>query len=138
MAGETIVRFNNVTFGYEGGRTLLDEVDFNVRTGTKITIMGQNGAGKSTIFKLITGVFKAKYGTINADKNLSIGQAFQVMPQEDRGLTIQAFMRKYSTDDSYNIDAKIGEILRAVSLVAPLDRIVSSFSGGQQARLLLA
>ena len=138
MAGETIVRFNNVTFGYEGGRTLLDEVDFNVRTGTKITIMGQNGAGKSTIFKLITGVFKPKYGTINADKNLSIGQAFQVMPQEDRGLAIQAFMRKYSTDDSYNIDAKIGEILRAVSLVAPLDRIVSSFSGGQQARLLLA
>ena len=137
MAGETIVRFNNVTFGYEGARTLLDETDFNVRTGTKITIMGQNGAGKSTIFKLITGALKPKYGTINADKGLTIGQAFQVMPREDRDLTVQAFMRKYCPDDSYNIDAKIGEILRAVALKAPLDRIVSSFSGGQQARLLL-
>jgi ATP-binding cassette subfamily F protein 3 len=138
MAGETLVRFNNVTYGYEGGRTLLDEADFNVRSGTKITIMGQNGAGKSTIFKLITGVIKAKYGVINSDKNLTIGQAFQVMLMEDRGLTVQAFMRKYCPDDSYNIDAKIGEILRAVNLAAPLDRIVSSFSGGQQARILLA
>lgn len=37
---------------------LLDETSFSVREGSKITLMGQNGAGKSTIFKMITGEYK--------------------------------------------------------------------------------
>lgn len=39
MANETIVRFNNVSFKFESGRVILDEVDFSVRKGSKITIM---------------------------------------------------------------------------------------------------
>ena len=60
------------------------------------------------------------------------------MPLEDKDLTIQAYFRKYSRSDAHNIDRDIAKILEVVNLVAPLDRIVKSFSGGQQARLLLA
>ena len=137
-SNETVVRFNNVSFKFDNGRIILDEVDFSIRKGSKITIMGQNGAGKSTIFKMITGELKNKYGVINVDKNLSIATAFQSMPQADRDLDLRAYFRKYANDDSYNIDVKINEALATVNLKAPLDRIVRSFSGGQQARLLLA
>jgi ATP-binding cassette subfamily F protein 3 len=138
MSNETVVRFNNVSFKFESGRIILDEVDFSIRKGTKITIMGQNGAGKSTIFKMITGELKNKYGTINVDRDATIGIAFQSMPAADRDLDLRSYFRKYANDDSYNIDAKIANTLETVNLKAPLDRIVRSFSGWQQARLLLA
>jgi ATPase subunit of ABC transporter with duplicated ATPase domains len=61
-----------------------------------------------------------------------------VLP-EDKGLSVQEFFRKYFPDDSvFNIDKQIGEILQVVNLKAPLDKKISLFSGGQQARLLLA
>lgn len=138
MSNETIIRFSNVSFKFEGGRIILDEADFSIRKGSKITIMGQNGAGKSTIFKMITGEIKNKYGTISIDKDATIGIAFQSMPLEDRTLDLRSYFRKYANDDAFNIDVKIQNILETVNLKVPLDRIVGSFSGGQQARLLLA
>ena len=53
MSDKVILRFNKVSFEY-GKKVVLEEADFSVRQGTKITLMGQNGAGKSTIFRLIT------------------------------------------------------------------------------------
>jgi ABC-type bacteriocin/lantibiotic exporter with double-glycine peptidase domain len=53
-ANRAILRFDNATFDYnDGEKVILDEASFSIRENTKITIMGQNGAGKSTIFKLI-------------------------------------------------------------------------------------
>ncbi|MDD2566269.1 MAG: ATP-binding cassette domain-containing protein, partial [Candidatus Gracilibacteria bacterium] len=136
---ETVIKFDNVCFDFVFTKPILDDVIFNVRKGSKITIMGQNGAGKSTIFKLITGELKPKRGNIHIDKEATIATAFQVMPAEDKELTISAYFNKYFLDKTvYNIDRKIAEVLEVVNLNAPLDRIVKSFSGGQQARLLLA
>ncbi|MDD2515764.1 MAG: ATP-binding cassette domain-containing protein [Candidatus Gracilibacteria bacterium] len=136
---ETVIRFEDVFFEYLPLKPILTDVSFSVRKGSKITIMGQNGAGKSTIFKMITGDLVPKKGKIHIDKDMTIATAFQVMQQEDKDLTIQAFFNKYYKDKTaYNIDKKIAEILEVVNLYAPLDRIVKSFSGGQQARLLLA
>lgn len=135
---ETIIRFDKVTFEF-GLKTILDEVSFSVREGMKMTIMGQNGAGKSTMFKMMMGQFKPKYGTISIDKKLHIAISHQVMLPEDKTLTVQAFFRKYFADDTiFNIDARIAEVLEVVNLKAPLDKIIDAFSGGQQARLLLA
>ena len=51
----TVIRFEDVSFEFGHNKPILDEVSFSVRRGTKITLMGQNGAGKSTIFGLILG-----------------------------------------------------------------------------------
>ena len=56
---DVIVRFNNVSFEY-GRKPILAEANFSVREGSKITLMGQNGAGKSTIFRMITGELKIR------------------------------------------------------------------------------
>lgn len=87
---------------------------------------------------MMTGAIKNKYGVINTEKGLTIATAFQTMPQEDRDLTVREFFRKYSSDTSFNMDVKINQSLDAVNFKTPLERIIKSFSGGQQARLLLS
>ncbi len=139
VVNETVISFKDVVFHYDFRKPILEEVSFNVRKGSKITIMGQNGAGKSTIFKLINKTLEKKSGVVNTGKDLTIATGYQVVLAEDKELTVRAFFRKYFNDDSvFNIDKQIGEILQVVNLKAPLEREIKSFSGGQQARLLLA
>ena len=52
---ETVLRFEEVSFDYGPNYPILNEADFSLRKGMKVALMGQNGAGKSTIFQLITG-----------------------------------------------------------------------------------
>ncbi len=138
-SNETVIKFESVTFEYVHPKIILDDVTFNVRAGKKITLMGQNGAGKSTIFQLINKDIEPKYGKVHTPDGATIATAFQVMPKEDKDLNVQDYFRKYSPDkDSHNIDREIAEVLRAVNLDAPLDKIIDKFSGWQQARLLLA
>lgn len=135
---ESILRFEKVRFGYSETKPLLDEVDFSVRRGTKTTVMGQNGAGKSTLFKLITGEIVPEDGNINVVSGISIAVSRQVIPREQLDLTVREFFERSFDRKVYDIDPKIDEILEVVHLEAPRDRIMRSFSGGQQARLLLA
>ena len=142
MLGEkTVVRFENVSFEYGHAKPILEEVNFSVREGSKITLMGQNGAGKSTIFGLITGATKPESGKINLTHGLTIASAKQVMPREDYELTIREFFQNCFERTVYDIDPRIDEALEVVNLKGHEkvhDRVISSFSGGQQARLLLA
>lgn len=56
-----VVSFDDVSFYYDYNKPILTETNFSVRKNAKITIMGQNGAGKSTIFKLILGKLKPTF-----------------------------------------------------------------------------
>lgn len=136
---ETVVSFKWVDFHYDFRKPILEDVTFNVRKWSKITIMGQNGAGKSTIFKLINGWLEQKTGLIHKWEEYTVATWYQVVLAEDKELTVLEFFRKYHGDESvFNIDKEIAEILNVVNLTAPLDKKVHAFSGGQQARLLLA
>jgi ATPase subunit of ABC transporter with duplicated ATPase domains len=136
--GESIIRFDKVSFDYGHNKPILEVVDFSVRRGMKMTIMGQNGAGKSTIFQLITGGLKAEAGTISLASGLTIAHSRQVIPRDQLEMTVQGFFQACFTEKIYDIDPRIDAVLEVVNLNAPHDRIVRSFSGGQQARLLLA
>ena len=111
MAGdETILKFSNVSFEWGTNKPILSEASFSVRRGFKITLMGQNGAGKSTIFQLITGESKPESGDININKDLTIATAKQVIPREDLELTIREFFEKCFKEKTYDIDKKIDTI----------------------------
>jgi len=137
MSNEVIVRFDKTSFEYDH-RTILEEASFGIRKNLKMALMGQNGAGKSTIFQLIASSLKPTSGKIHIQKGLSIATAFQVIPSKNMDLTIQEFFEKCFNEKVYNIDPKIDEVLKIVNLNAPHNKIIKSFSGGQQARLLLA
>ena len=51
--GDVILRFDEVNYGHNEKKLLLEEASFSVRENTKLTLMGQNGAGKSTMFRLM-------------------------------------------------------------------------------------
>lgn len=139
MANETVISFKWVEFNYDHRRPLIEDATFNIRNGAKITLMGQNWAGKSTIFKMIGGSLKPLSGIINIDPDATIATGYQVVLPEDKELSVQDFFRKYHHDATqFNIDKDIKEILGVVWLQAPFEKKISAFSGGQQARLLLA
>ena len=58
------VQFNDVTFGYEADHTVIVDKTFVVNRGEQVTLSGRTGAGKSTIFKLLLGLYKPQKGSI--------------------------------------------------------------------------
>src|SRR3989344_4131025 len=135
---ETIVKFNNVSFEWENNKTILNEANFSLRRNSKITLMGQNGAGKSTIFQLIMGDAKPDLGAVNIANNLTIATAKQVISRDDLNLTIKQFFSKCFSQKVYDIGPKIDNALKITNLNLSHDSIIKNLSGGQQARLLLA
>ena len=135
---ETILRFEGVSFTFGIKKPILDSASFTVRRGNKVTVMGQNGAGKSTIFSLITGENEPELGVINRVQNLSIALARQVIPRSQMTLTVREFFELAFPQKVYDIDPKIDTVLEVVNLAADKEKVISTFSGGQQARLLLA
>lgn len=138
MAEEVILRFDQVTFEYIHKKPVLDEASFSVRKGSKITLMGQNGAGKSTIFNLIKGTLKPKSGRISVASGATIGTARQMIAREDLALNVEAYFATAFDIVPGNLKSRISKVLDAVNFNIPLDRIVGELSGGQQSRLLLA
>ena len=136
--GDVIVRFDKVTFYYDENKTLLEEASFSVRENAKVTIMGQNGAGKSTIFKMITGDLKPVKGNVYLGQGATIAIASQVMKRENLEKTVEEYFAEAFSEKKYDLPKRIKDVLDVVRLVAPLDRKLNKFSGGQQARLLLA
>ncbi|MCI6693318.1 MAG: ABC transporter ATP-binding protein [Clostridium sp.] len=61
---EVLLELKNVKFGYEKNREILKGISFKVRKGEMLSIVGRNGAGKSTISKLICGFYKPTDGEI--------------------------------------------------------------------------
>jgi ATPase subunit of ABC transporter with duplicated ATPase domains len=148
---ETIARFDNVSFEWGVNKPILDGVSFTIRRGIKFALMGQNGAGKSTIFGLISGIYKPESGIINIVNGVSIASASQIIQRNELDLTVREFFAKCFKNKVYNLDPKIDDILEVVNPHTKFsvrvnlkgsekihDRLIRSFSGGQQARLLLA
>ncbi len=138
MSNETIINFTNVTFEYGFNKQILEEVNFTVRRGMKVALMGQNGAGKSTIFKLITGVLTPKFGAVSVKKDATVATAHQVITPEEREQTVEKFFDNILNEESHILQKKMSGALNAVQLDVESDKIIDKLSGGQQARLLLA
>lgn len=133
-----LITFRDVSFAYHHNKPILLGANFAVRRGAKKALMGQNGAGKSTIFGLITGKYRADEGDINILPRTKIAISRQVIPREELDLTVEEFFQKCFDEKVYDITPRIDAVLEVVNFSAPHDRIIRSFSGGQQARLLLA
>jgi len=83
------IRFGHVRFAYESGRPVLDEIDFVVRRGEKIAIVGETGSGKTTILNLIPRLYDVTEGAIEIDgkdvralKVVALRDLVSMVPQE--------------------------------------------------------
>lgn len=134
----TVLSFNNVSFEYAQKKPIIENASFSISEGSKVTIMGQNGSGKSTMLKLMQNSLLADDGKVNIAGDLRVAAAKQVLTPDDHKLTIREFFLKNAPHLERGIEGDIYKVLNTVELVAPLERPISTFSGGQKARLLLA
>ena len=81
-----MISINGLTVAY-GGYTLLDSIDFHISEKDKIGLVGKNGAGKSTIMKLICGLQSPTSGSIDKPNDLRIGYLPQIM-EHHKGRTV--------------------------------------------------
>lgn len=145
-----VLRFDEVSFHYDSNKPILKEASFSVRENAKITIMGQNGAGKSTIFKLILGATNTKEdvteemtlkpisGKVHIFNGASVGIGLQVMPKRFFEHTVLEYFKTAFSEKTYNLEKLIKNALEVVQFNTPLTKKIKDFSGGQLARLLLA
>lgn len=139
MSGENvIIRFDKVSFEYNVKKVILDEASFTVRRNSIVTIMGQNGAGKSTIFKLLLGKLKPQSGRIILENGATVGIAEQMIPQEKLHLSILDYFKSGNPNFKAGDEGNVARTLRVVNLEVALEKEVKELSGGQKARLLLA
>ena len=81
-----MISIDDVTVAY-GGFVLLDKINFHISESDKIGLVGKNGAGKSTILKLICGIQNPTSGQIDKPNHISIGYLPQIM-EHHRGRSV--------------------------------------------------
>ena len=62
---DVLVDFNNVTFAYDDDKNVVEDLSFSVKEGEQVTLSGRTGAGKSTIFKLLLGLYEPDEGSVS-------------------------------------------------------------------------
>jgi ATP-binding cassette subfamily F protein 3 len=150
-----------------GAKLVLQGTTFTLNPGEKASLVGRNGAGKSSLFSLLTGRLHADAGDVEIPPRWQVGEVAQHMPETDDGATdfvlegdlplqrAQAALRAAEAADDGNAMAEAHAALdeagafdaraRAQALLlglgfrtTQLDAPVNSFSGGWRMRLQLA
>ena len=109
------------TFGF---KKVLDGFDLELKTGERIALIGPNGSGKTTIFKMIIGEEKPNSGTISIRKDATLGMLSQMPQKYEKGTrvidVIQSSKRKL-----FEIEAKLREIEEKLTKVKDNDDMES-------------
>ena len=125
------VEFAHVTFGY-GERHVLKDFSMTVKQGEQVTLVGRTGAGKSTVFKLLLGLYQPEAGTVTIG-GVKVGD---ITDQERRtciGCVEQHFSRVPGTvlEQITLGDPQItGEMARAAAALAGIDAAIRALPEG--------
>lgn len=87
------IEINNIKKNY-GLKNVLDGVSFEVKTGERISLIGENGSGKSTIFKIINGDEKEDSGNVNIKKESTIGFLKQIYNKEKENIIVEDYLKR--------------------------------------------
>lgn len=88
LLAKTAIKFEGVSFNYKGGKEIFKNVDFEISSGDKVGIIGDNGVGKSTLVKLIIGKENCTSGIIRRAGSLKISNMEQDIYDLDGDKTI--------------------------------------------------
>lgn len=102
-----MISINSLTVAF-GGFTLLDDISFHLSDGEHIALAGKNGAGKSTILKIIAGVEQPTSGNIMSPGNISVGYLPQVMDYSKERSVIDETMTAFA--DMFAMNDRVEEI----------------------------
>ena len=131
-----IIRFENVSFSYDN-KKILDDVTFGLGMDSKVTLVGLNGSGKSTVIKLIINEIEPQSGFINIRDGVRIGYYNQHFDQQlpfDK--TPIEFLYNLLPVESENKNEMIRSYLGRINLESSAHtKLIGELSGGQKARV---
>ena len=127
------IAFSHVDFGYDE-KLVLKDFSLTVKEGEQITFVGRTGAGKSTVFKLLSGLYKPQSGKITIG-----GVDVSDIPDGKRRAYFGCVEQHFSCVPGTVLDqitledpAITEETARAAAKLAGIDEVISSFKGGYQ------
>lgn len=129
------VAVDHVTFGY-GGRMVLSDLSFTVKAGEQAMLIGRTGAGKSTVFKLLLGLYRPEKGTVTIG-GVDVSQITDRQRRSCIGCVEQHFARVPGTvlDQITLGDPRITrDMARKAARLAGLDAAICAFPDGYDTR----
>ena len=109
-----LIRFDAVSLRF-GAQPILREAEFSIEAGERGCLVGRNGAGKTSLLKLITGEIEPDSGEVNIPSTIGVSQLAQVLPREldqkvgefvaDGLRSIQALCREYRERAQQTLDS---------------------------------
>lgn len=142
------LRCENISVGYEDG-IVVSDVSFELNRGDYVCIVGENGAGKSSLLKGILGLAKIQGGKLEYGDGMSRADVGYLPQQKDyqknfpatvKEVVMSGFLNKMGLRPYYNRaeKAKAMEILSDFGMADYVRASFGSLSGGQKQRVLLA
>ena len=112
-----------------GANVVLDSINFSVNDKERIAIIGKNGGGKSTLMKILCGIYEVDDGRIVRQNNINI-QMLEQAPKFSENLSVKDVLRN-EAKEIYNAIAEYGEVLNELAsepddkdLLAYQDRLI--------------
>ncbi|HDM8044282.1 TPA: ABC transporter ATP-binding protein [Vibrio campbellii] len=149
---ETLLAVRNLTYSYDGEKNALEDVNFDVKRGEFVSVLGKNGSGKSTITKLVMGVIEPDQGSMilnGQDLNeLTIFERSQkvgvVMQNPNHMISHHmifdevAFGLRNRGVEEKQVEAKVLEVLELCGLSKYRHWPIEALSYGQKERVTIA
>ncbi|MEK5069237.1 ABC transporter ATP-binding protein [Sporosarcina sp. FSL K6-1508] len=138
-----MLSFDGVSFTYQSGNSILDNLSFNILPGEFISIIGVSGSGKSTIFRLVTGLDEPSNGTISLEGNPNTQRLGKVgyMPQQDLLLPWRTILENACLPlevaglDKKAAKEQVQPLLQEFGLGGTEDNYPEELSGGMKQRV---
>ena len=135
VSGNDVLTVLGLTKGFDG-QTLFSDVDFEIKRGERIAIIGNNGTGKTTILKIINGILAADAGEIRLGSRVHIGY----YDQEHHVLHSEKTLFQELSDTYPNMNnTQIRNVLAAFLFTGDdVFKLIGDLSGGEKGRVSLA
>jgi ATP-binding cassette subfamily F protein uup len=133
-----LLQLRQITLKYSAA-PLLDEIDFQVEAGERICLLGRNGAGKTSLMRIITGEETPNSGEIIVPDATKITRLIQDIPDDITGTVMEVLhsgLRPDRHEEEWQTDVRLEDL--ATEMHLPAHDAFSALSGGLKRRVLLA
>ncbi len=135
---KSVITLEDVSFSYVKSQPLLSNINLSICLDSRYVIVGENGVGKTTIFKLCEGVIEPSEGTVTKDSRVRVGyynqQVAESLPLDLTPIEyLQSLKPGLSIEKCRACLSKVG--LRKIDSVDPCGIKIADLSGGQKARV---
>ncbi len=135
QSGFDVLDVNGLSMSFKD-KTLFDEISFSVKRGEKIALVGDNGVGKTTLFKILLNELNPTSGNFKLGTNVNISYYEQTQEVLDEDLTLFDTLNNINSSIT-NFEVR-NYLARFMFYEDDISKKVSSLSGGEKGRLALA